>query len=108
MEETITLLSGDGQPVEGRICAMQERHGRDFQTLWQTMLVATDQPDAAWMWDYKLRQSQREARYEAYALEADFLTQGLIFMETQWHRSHLPERFSLVYVGAMTRWMKID
>uniref|UniRef100_A0A0C1YCX3 Uncharacterized protein n=1 Tax=Lyngbya confervoides BDU141951 TaxID=1574623 RepID=A0A0C1YCX3_9CYAN len=49
MEETITLLSGDGQPVEGRICAMQERHWRDFQTLWQTMLVATDQPDAAWM-----------------------------------------------------------
>jgi hypothetical protein len=102
VEETITLLSGDGQPVEGRICAMQERHWRDFQTLWQTMLVATDQPDAAWMWDYKLRQSQREARYEAYALEADFLTQGLIFMETQWHRSHLLQRFPLVYVEALS------
>ncbi|MEO1095992.1 MAG: hypothetical protein AAFX01_13945 [Cyanobacteria bacterium J06638_28] len=101
MEQLVQLLSGTGEVVEGRICTMQLRHWKDFQSLWQDILILTEQPDAAWMWDYKLRQAEQEARYEAYALEVEAVAQGLIFLETQWHRSHLPQRYPLVYVEAI-------
>jgi hypothetical protein len=61
----------------------------------------TEQPDRYWMWDYKLRQSSREKRFEAYAIEVDRLTQGLMFLETQWHRSHDSQHSSLVYIEAI-------
>lgn len=102
-ERSIQLLSGTGQTVDGLICKMQQRHWLDFQTTWQGILAATGQTDAAWMWDYKLRQAEHEERYEAYALEVEFFTQGLLFLETQWHRSHLPERNPLVYVEALAK-----
>ena len=101
MERPIQLLSGTGQVVDGLICTMQQRHWLDFQSLWQGILMASEQSDASWMWDYKLRQSEQETRYEAYALEVESLTHGLLFLETQWRRSHLPQRYPLVYVEAL-------
>lgn len=101
MQQPIQLLTGTDQVVEGLICTMQQRHWEHYESVWQGILRATNQPDAGWMWDYKLRQSQQEARYEAYALEVDSFTQGLLFLETQWHRSHLPQRYPLVYVEAV-------
>ncbi|MBE7383833.1 MAG: hypothetical protein F6J95_020760 [Leptolyngbya sp. SIO1E4] len=65
------------------------------------MLIELEQPDARWMWDYKLSQAQQESRYEAYALEIESFTHGLLFLETQWRRSHLPQRYPLVYVEAL-------
>ena len=99
--QPVQLLSGHGSTVDGLICQMQQRHWLDFQTTWQGILAATGQADAAWMWDYKLRQAEREVRYEAYALEVEAFTQGLVFLETQWRRSHLPERAPLVYIEAL-------
>jgi hypothetical protein len=80
---------------------MRDRHLEDFETIWKGILRATEQPDKGWNWDYKLRQGNQEARYESYAIEVDSLTQGLIFLETQWHRSQLPQRYPLVYVEAL-------
>lgn len=100
-EQSIQLLSGNGQTVDGLICVMQQRHWLDFQSTWRGILTETNQADADWMWDYKLRQAERENRYEAYALEVEAFTQGLLFLETQWHRSHLPQRAPLVYVEAL-------
>lgn len=101
MEQPVQLLSGAGQLVEGLICTMQQRHLENYQSVWQGILRVTNQPDAGWMWDYKLRQSEQEARYEAYALEVESFTQGLLLLETQWHRSHLPQRYPLVYIEAL-------
>ncbi|MEO1404436.1 MAG: hypothetical protein AAFV72_24730 [Cyanobacteria bacterium J06635_1] len=80
---------------------MEQRHFVQVETIWKDILLATEQPDSGWIWDYKLHQSQQQERYEAYALEVDDLTQGLIFLETQWHRSQLPGRWPLVYVEAI-------
>ena len=101
MERAVQLLSGTGQIAEGLIRTVQQRHWSDFQSVWQGILVELEQPDARWMWDYKLRQAQQESRYEAYALEVESFTQGLLFLETQWRRSHLPQRYPLVYVEAL-------
>ncbi|MGI8935266.1 MAG: hypothetical protein ACR2FS_14460 [Phormidesmis sp.] len=67
---------------------MERHHYDDVNTVWKPMLTVTEQPDAAWYWDYKLRQAQQFDRYEAYVLAVDEFPQGLIFIETQWHRSH--------------------
>ena len=64
-------------------------------------MKATEQPDGYWSWNYKLRQGNQDARYEAYAIEFEDLTQGLMFLETQWHRSQLPQRYPLVYIEAL-------
>ncbi len=80
---------------------MSDRHLEDFETIWQGILSATDQPDRDWRWDYKGRQADRDARYETYAIEVEEMTQGLMFLETLWHRSQLPQRHRLVYVEAL-------
>ncbi|MGI0488492.1 hypothetical protein ACN4EK_23875 [Pantanalinema rosaneae CENA516] len=101
MQRSIQLLSGTGDTVAGLLCSMSDRHLEDFETIWKGVLRATEQPDSYWSWDYKLRQGNQESRYEAYAIEVDSLTQGLMFLETQWHRSQLPQRYPLVYVEAL-------
>jgi hypothetical protein len=67
---------------------MRNRHLQDYETVWQDVLLATGQPDRDWSWDYKLRRGERNASDEAYAIEVDNLTQGLMLIETQRHRSH--------------------
>ena len=66
------------------------------------MLLALQEPDKAWNWAYKLRLATNEARFEAYVVEVDGLAQGVILIETQWHRSQLDGPISarppLVYV----------
>jgi hypothetical protein len=101
MIQVIQLLSGTREIVTGLLCDMSERHLEDFETVWQGILNATDQPDRYWIWDYKLQQGNRDARYETYAIEVENLTQGLMFIETQWHRSQMPQRYPLVYIEAL-------
>lgn len=101
MQQSIKLVSGTGKLLEGQLCAMSDRHLADYQEVWQPMLLESEQLDKGWPWKYKLRQAQQEERFEAYALEVDSFTHGLLFLETQWHRSGLPQRFQLVYVQAL-------
>ncbi len=101
MAQSLQLLTTGGQVVEGQVVPMDQRHFTDVEEFWKPILIAAGQPDAGWIWDYKLRQSKELERYEAYALDVENLTQGLIFLETQWHRSQLTGRRRLVYVEAI-------
>jgi hypothetical protein len=101
MQRSIQLLSGTGAIVAGLLCDMRERHLEDFETIWQGMLSVTNQADRDWRWNYKLQQADQAVRYEAYAIEVESLTQGLMWLETQWHRSVLPQHDRLVYVEAL-------
>ena len=65
MSQPVQLLTSSGQVITGQIVPMEQRHYDEVNTIWKPILLATEQPDAGWIWDYKLRQSQREARYEA-------------------------------------------
>lgn len=103
MQRTIQLVSGTGNLVDGLLCSMETRHLNDYRDVWQQILAVADQPDQGWPWDYKLRQAQQNERFEAYAVEIDNFTQGLLFLETQWHRSGLPQRYPLVYRRSLPR-----
>ena len=102
MVQSFQLVTSGGQRVTGQIVPMEQRHFNDVEDFWHPILIEANQPDAGWIWDYKLRQSQQQDRYEAYSLDVDGFSQGLIFIETQWHRSQLAERPPLVYVEAIS------
>ncbi|WP_228016447.1 GNAT family N-acetyltransferase [Leptolyngbya ectocarpi] len=102
MVQSVQLVTSGGQIVIGQIVPMEQRHLDELQELWHPILAETNQPDAGWIWDYKLRQSQQQDRYEAYSLDVDVFSQGVMFFETQWHRSQLAEHRPLVYVEAIS------
>lgn len=110
MQQAIQLVTGAGNLVEALLCSMESRHLNDYQEVWQQFLEATNQPDQGWLWEYKLRQAQNDERFEAYAVEVEGFTQGLLFIETQWHRSGLPQRYRLVYIQAIASapWNRIS
>jgi len=101
MQRPIQLLDGTGEIVTGLLCDLNDRHIADFETIWKGILIATGQSDRDWNWNYKLRQAQQAARYEAYAIEVENLTQGMVWLETQWHRSQLPQHHPIVYIEAL-------
>lgn len=101
MQKSIQLSSGTGNLVEALLCSMTTEHLNDYYEVWAQILEESAQPDAGWPWEYKLRQAQQEERFEAYAIEVEGFAHGLLYIETQWHRSGLPQRYPLVYVQAL-------
>jgi hypothetical protein len=101
MEQKVQLLQGSGQLVEARLCGMAPRHLSDFNSIWKTMLQALGAEDTFWDWARKKRLALSDDRYEAYAIEQDELTQGLLWIETQHHRSQWAIGQPLVYVEAL-------
>ena len=101
MQIEIQLQQGNGQLVTAHLCTMQMRHLQDFNTIWKSMLEGLNAEDTFWDWTRKKRLSLSQDRYEAYAIEYDDLTQGLLWIETQWHRSQWAIGQPLVYVEAL-------
>ncbi|MEO0644789.1 MAG: hypothetical protein AAFZ17_01335 [Cyanobacteria bacterium J06650_10] len=94
MRQPIQIATGGGRFVSAAICTMTQAHVVQVKTIWQGILAAAEQPDEGWDWDYKRRLAAGDPRFEAYALEIDKLAQGVVLLETQWHRSQMDERFS--------------
>jgi hypothetical protein len=109
MAELIDLIAESGGIVQAKLNKMQERHLQDFEIIWREVLFNLGQDDAVWNWAMKKRLSLLDNRFEAYAIglrphfvnEYDGMTQGLIWLETQWHRSWIAPDQHLVYVEAL-------
>ncbi|HEY9662659.1 MAG TPA: hypothetical protein V6C65_29745, partial [Allocoleopsis sp.] len=95
------LEQANGEIVTALICPMVQQHLDDFNLVWKPMLEAVDGEDAFWDWARKKRLALSDDRYEAYALEQDNLTHGLLWLETQWHCSQWAIGQPLVYVEAL-------
>lgn len=98
MYRTVQLPKPPNEVATVTICPLTAEHIEEIDTLWIGILKGTDQPDAYWNWSYKLRLSQNNDRYEAYGLALEEVLQGVVLLETQWHRSWLSGRDRLVYV----------
>ncbi len=102
LAQRISLLRrSDKQIVEGLLLKMTDKHFQDFDLVWRDVLLQFEEEDKYWDWLFKLRQSLLDKRYESYAIEINGMTQGLMWLETQWHRSWLNPEKCLVYVGAI-------
>jgi GNAT superfamily N-acetyltransferase len=102
MSQNVELLRGNGEVVTGIICPMNQNHLEDVNVLWKPMLQEMEEEDAFWDWAFNKRISLTRENYEAYAVEQDRLTHGLLWLETRNHRSQRIRGQPLVYVEAIT------
>ena len=92
----------DNQVVPATLVSLSPKHTEDFSTRWRPPLAEASSDDKYWDWHFKQRLSENRDNYEAYAVECEGLTQGLLAIETRQHRSVLDPGESLVYVVALS------
>jgi hypothetical protein len=97
----VDLMAESGVVVQAELNQMKKRHLTDFESIWQEILKNLGQDDAFWDWAMKKRLSLLDNRFEAYAIEYQGLAQGLMWLETKWHRSWLSPDQRLVHVEAL-------
>ena len=103
MQQLIRLIQGlDNQFVEATLIDLAQNHVDDFESLWWVQLRSFSQEDKYWDWVFKQRLSTSNENFESYAIECEGRTQGLMMLETQWHRSQVTIGRRLVYVEALT------
>lgn len=104
MRELVPLLRGsDRSIVPGVLVNVAAKHIQDFENYWMEALRDAREEDKYWDWAFKKRLSVRyRGEYEAYAIEYENLTQGLLLLETKRHRSFFERGQRLVYVEALS------
>lgn len=99
MQKTIKLLRvADNQAVDAVLTTFEQKHLNDVETLWKPRLQVSQEEDRYWDWEKKHRIAAKSLNYEKYAIECEQITQGLIIIEIDWHRSQLEPGKSVVYV----------
>lgn len=99
----VNLKRGDSnQSVEATLLDAAPRHVTSFQQDWKPMLRQFSQEDKYWDWAFKQQSADNHDRYECYAIEADGQMQGLMMLETQWHKSKMRANQPLVFVDAIS------
>ena len=102
MRRSVQLIRGiDNQVVEAVLLDLAQNHIDDFENLWKEQLRLYGQEDKYWDWLFKKRISLSRDNYESYAIEYEGRTQGLLWIETQQHRSQVEEGQRLVYIEAL-------
>jgi hypothetical protein len=92
----------DNQSVDATLLSLTPKHVEDFIALWKDPLRQATQEDKYWDWAFKQRLSDTSGNYECYAIECEGSTQGLMMIETQWHRAQFFPGRRLVYVAALS------
>jgi len=88
----------DNQAIPATLLRLTSKHVEDFAMRWQLLLEEASEEDKYWDWHFKQRISQTRDNYEAYAVECEGVTQGLMAIETQQHHSQFFAGRPLVYV----------
>jgi hypothetical protein len=87
--------------VEAVLVTLSNQHLHDFEHVWKAQLRASTDDDRFWDWELKHRIYLSDSNYEGYAIECDHLTQGMMLIETQQHRSWFAPHRRLVYVHSL-------
>ena len=79
----------DDTLIQAYIVDLKLKHVEDFENQWKEILTQFRQSDKFWDWIFKLRYATNNDNIEAYAIEYDNETQGLMQVETQLHGSQI-------------------
>lgn len=102
MRRSVQLIRGiDNQIVEAVLLTLAQNHIDDVENLWRKQLKLYRQEDKYWDWLFKKRISGSWDNYETYAIEYQEKTQGLLWLETQQHRSQVKIGQRVVYIEAL-------
>lgn len=98
MNETVKLLRvSDAKVVDADIVNLSVKHLTDVDTFWKPRLQPSAEEDRHWNWAIKYLKLATP-NYEKYALECGRITEGLMILELDFHRSRLESGKSLVYI----------
>ena len=89
------------QPIEAQLCSLQPKHLNDFEQYWKPILLGSSEEDQYWNWKQKQRTYGNRLGAEAYTIECEQMTQGLMLIETLGHRSWLEPNRRIVYVHSL-------
>jgi GNAT superfamily N-acetyltransferase len=102
LERVTRLLKlSESQLVEAVIVNLSAKHLDDFTVLWKPRLQKLVQDDSCWNWVEKERRYVKWSNYEKYAIECEQITQGLMIIEIDWHRSQFFPHKRLVYIESL-------
>jgi hypothetical protein len=89
--------------VPAEINKFSQKSLDDFETFWRSRIQSALQDEIYWNWLNKNRLYISRDNYEAYAIEneSERITQGMMLIETQNHRSTVDQRKRLVYVETL-------
>lgn len=103
MKVNIELFQVDiKQAVSAELLTMSDKHLADFETFWKPRLQNTNEEDKHWDWIKKRRVTDVSPSYERYAIECTYITQGLMLLEIDYHRSQLEPGKNLVYLDYLS------
>ncbi|MEL6159885.1 MAG: GNAT family N-acetyltransferase [Cyanobacteria bacterium J06627_32] len=99
----VSLQQGNSnQLIEATLLDLETRHVNSFQQDWKPLLRQFLQVDKYWDWVFKQRSANNRGNYECSAIEANGKTQGLMMLETRWHKSRMSANQPLVFVEAIS------
>jgi hypothetical protein len=87
--------------IDADILTITSKHIADVTTYWKHRLKPSEEEDRHWDWGSKIR-LKGTSNFESYALECQQITQGLIILEIDFHRSRIESGKSLVYVDYLS------
>jgi hypothetical protein len=101
IHQTQILRVQDNKLVDAELVGMADKHRQDFQQIWKAQLRAATQEDQFWDWEIKQRIYLAHPNYEAYAIECQAMTQGMMLIETRHHRSWYAPDQRIIYVHSL-------
>lgn len=102
MNATFPLLRlQDQQVVYADLLPLSSDHLGQFERMWKPMLRPSGEQDSHWDWVRKHRDTSKLLSYEGYALECNQITEGLMLLECDFHRSRLEPGKNLIYVDSL-------
>jgi hypothetical protein len=100
MRKNVKIIrSSDERLVDAGISNLSTKNLDDFELIWKPQLQNSVAEDRVWDWVKKERIYVASPNYESYAVECDGMTQGLMLIDTRFHRSQIESSRRLVYVS---------
>jgi hypothetical protein len=93
------LGSIDGLLIDATLSKVSTKNLDDFELVWKPLLQDSIAEDRVWDWVKKERIYVASPNYESYAVECEGMTQGLMLVDTRFHRSQIEPSRRLVYVS---------
>jgi hypothetical protein len=99
MKTKLKLLRvSDSENIDADVLDLSDKHLADFDIFWLPRLKdSEEEEDSHWDWRRKSLVLST-VNYEKYALECEDITQGLMILEIDCHRSRVESGKSIVYV----------
>ena len=101
IDQTIELKEGRTGNVVAGLVTRTAKHVEDYEQAWREPLRELNKEDKTMSWRFKKQLAEHHPDHEAYAIEYEDLTQGMILLETQNRWSLFTPGKRIIYIAAI-------